>query len=119
MSIIKELFKPVLEIYPSEFRRKIFLDEFLKYAFKERDEDESSPVYSLHLKNNLEHIFRSYEYVLEPLDYTTIASFISYLGTNGGLDLQANFERNSESKFFRDKEEAFLEALKNLQSLLN
>ena len=108
MSIIKELFKPILEIYPSEFRRKIFLDEFLKYAFEERVEDSTSPVYSLGLKNNLEHIFRSYEYVLETLDYITIASFISYLGTNGGLELQASFERNSESKFFRDKEEAFL-----------
>ena len=79
MSIIKELFKPILEIYPSEFRRKIFLDEFLKYAFEERVEDSTSPVYSLGLKNNLEHIFRSYEYVLETLDYITIASFISYL----------------------------------------
>lgn len=105
---LKKEFRPILEIYPTEYRRRIYLDEFLKYAFKERNEDVTVPTYSLYLKNNLEHIFRSYEYLLESVDYRTIASFISYLGTNGGLDLLANFEKNFESKFFRDKEEAFL-----------
>lgn len=110
MDSLKNCFIPILQIYPSEFRRQIFLDEFVKYAYTEVPQPEDTPTYALAFKINLDVIFRSYMYELDETDARTIASFISYLGTNGGRCLLGTFEKYAESQFFRDKETAFVHA---------
>lgn len=107
MSSLIDHFKPVLQIYPSEYRRKIYLNEFIKYAYTNSEDDES-PNFRLDLQYNIDHIFRSYAFALDETDAVVIASFISYLGTNGGFSLLNSFVRNSESKFFKNREDAFL-----------
>lgn len=110
MSSLISFFKPVLQIYTSEFRRKIYLEEFIKYAYTSLPFEPDDYNYSLEFSNNLDHIFRTYCYELDKTDAVTIASFISYLGTNGGQCLLETFRKYGESSFFRDKEEAFLHA---------
>lgn len=104
---LKEHFKPILEIYPSEYRRKIYLDTFLKYAYKQFDEG-SEVNFGLPFNYNLDRIFRTYMFSLDEQDARTIASFISYLGTNGGRYLISLFKQYAEDPFFKTKEDAFL-----------
>ena len=110
MESLKDYFQPVLEIYPTEYRRKIFLEEFIKYAYTPIEYDDESTTYSLPFTYNLDRIYRSYMFTLEREDAITIASFISYLGTNGGRCLLDTFEKFSESSFFKSKEDAFVHA---------
>lgn len=108
MSSLISFFKPVLQIYPSEYRRKIYLEEFIKYAFNNAYDELDDENYSLELSTNLDIIFRTYCYQLDRTDAVVIASFIAYLGTNGGLGLLESFRIYGESPFFKNKEEAFL-----------
>ena len=104
---LKDHFKPVLQIYPSEYQRKIYLDTFLAYAFKEVDEG-SDVNFGLPFNYNLDRIFKTYMFSLDRQDASTTASFISYLGTNGGRYLVSLFKQYSENPFFKTKEDAFL-----------
>lgn len=110
MDSLIEHFKPVLPIYPSEFRRQIYLEQFVTYAFTDYSDSLASPNYELPFKLNIDNIYRNYKYQLDEKDAQTIASFISYLGTNGGRCLLDTFQKYAESKFFRNKEDAFVHA---------
>ena len=96
-NLTASLFIPFLEIYPSEFKRKIYLDNFLYYMFDENlisivnQGEESSGCY---YENLLEkYHFETFAYDLTEHSCRVIASFISYLGTNGGFQYLLDVEK--------------------------
>lgn len=74
-------FVPILPIQPSEYKRRIYLDNFVK-VFKELTKDIHSD-----LPNFTKIIIlKDYQYVA--------ASFAAYLGSNGGLDFLCQCEND-------------------------
>lgn len=94
---IPELFNPILEIYPSEFKRKIYLDNFLYYMFDQKLIDkanEAGEVTGIYYDNLFANYhFENFAYTITSETCKVIASFISYLGTNGGNQYFADVER--------------------------
>lgn len=92
-----ELFIPFLEIYPSEFKRRIYLDNFLYYMFDQDliDKVNEDGEYSGNYFDNLfvDYHFENFAYELKEHSCRVIASFISYLGTNGGYQYLSDVER--------------------------
>ena len=92
-----ELFAPFLEIYPSEFKRRIYLENFLYFMFDQdlidtvNENCESSGEYFENLF--VRYHFKHFAYELTEHSCRVIASFVSYLGTNGGQQYFSDVER--------------------------
>lgn len=96
-NITKDMFIPVLEIYPSEFKRRIYLDNFLYYMFDDvlvEKANELSEITGFCYDNLFEdYHYETFAYNITEQTCRVIASFISYLGTNGGYQFFADAER--------------------------
>ena len=89
------LFMPFLEIYPSEFKRRIYLDNFLYYMFDQNLIDRANDNWSGAYFDNLfvNYHFENFAYEITEHTCRVVASFISYLGTNGGYQYLFDVER--------------------------
>lgn len=100
----KEMFVPCLTIYPSEWKRRIYLDNFLECMFDPNaleEYNEKTQYAGIYITNLFEQVYFkifNYTYIIDENVCRVVASFISYLGTNGGSQFFADTERFKQIK---------------------
>lgn len=99
MILIEKMFDPILVIYKSEIKRKVYLNSFIDLMFDDevvKKHNELVNSNDVYVDNLLDYYYNSFIYNLNEHDCKVIASFISYLGTNGGYDYLCRAEAFKE-----------------------
>ncbi len=100
----REMFVPYLTIYPSEWKRRVYLNNFLDCMFNDdvlEKYNEKTEYSGIHIVSLFEEVYFkifNYTYTIDKDVCKVVASFISYLGTNGGSQFLLDVERFKEIK---------------------
>ena len=100
----REMFVPHLTIYPSEWKRRVYLNNFLDCMFNDdvlEKYNEKTEYSGIHIVSLFEEVYFkifNYTYTIDKDVCKVVASFISYLGTNGGSQFLLDVERFKEIK---------------------